>query len=610
MRILVAAKQVPRVESFGLDHSGRMNRQGVPVEMNAYCRRAVAKGVELARQTHGHCIVVSLGPPRAEEILREAMAWGADDAVLLSDPMFAGSDTLATARALAALINQEGSFDLILVGRSSLDAETGQVGPELAELLDLPFAAAVRDLELDVEAGTLRVTCEQDDGWRVSVIELPAVLAVAERLCQPAKVPHEVWSAIEPSRVRALGAVDLLATGPWGTGGSPTRVEALRRQGSRRNPVSCTGPLPEQVDAALEVLRERGALDAASPGPSASVARSGRPRMDGQLVSVLVEPDRPRIARELLGCAASLGEILGSQVAAIALEEHDLGKIWSWGADEFVRVLGAGVEEDFSTAVSGWVLQRRPAVMLAPASYWGREVSSRVAARLGAGLTGDALVLEIEAGRLVAWKSACGGSQLAAITSASVLQMATVRPGVLALPTPRGGGSLATAAVIAARTRGRARVEASWRDDDIESLARADAVVGLGAAVPPQEYPQVHRLARRLGAELAGTRKVTDKGWLPRSRQVGVTGRSISPRLYVAIGISGKLNHLMGVRGAGTILALNNDRDAPIFSNCDVGILGDWHEAVDLLTERLQERQLDIVQPPAQAGSMQGRCDV
>ena len=94
-----------------------------------------------------------------------------------------------------------------------------------------------------------------------------------------------------------------------------------------------------------------------------------------------------------------------------------------------------------------------------------------------------------------------------------------------------------------------------------------------------------------LGAELAATRKVTDRGWAPRARQVGITGRSIAPRLYVAVGLSGKFNHMVGVRAAGTILAVNADRDAPVFEHCDVGIVGDWHEVVPLLQRHCAVRR-------------------
>ena len=95
-----------------------------------------------------------------------------------------------------------------------------------------------------------------------------------------------------------------------------------------------------------------------------------------------------------------------------------------------------------------------------------------------------------------------------------------------------------------------------------------------------REYGKLSPLAALLGAELAATRKVTDKGWAPKARQVGITGRSISPRLYVAVGLSGKFNHMVGVRSAGTILAINADPSAAVFSECDIGIVRDWREIV------------------------------
>jgi electron transfer flavoprotein alpha subunit len=133
-------------------------------------------------------------------------------------------------------------------------------------------------------------------------------------------------------------------------------------------------------------------------------------------------------------------------------------------------------------------------------------------------------------------------------------------------------------------------VLAERRDDDVETLARAEVVIGVGTGVAPGEYDQLGPLARLLEAELAATRKVTDLGWAPRARQVGLTGRSIAPRLYVALGLSGKFNHMVGVRGAGTILALNGERSAPVFGHCDVGIVADWHQAVPLLCAALRRR--------------------
>ena len=135
----------------------------------------------------------------------------------------------------------------------------------------------------------------------------------------------------------------------------------------------------------------------------------------------------------------------------------------------------------------------------------------------------------------------------------------------------------------------RVHILARTRDDDIDVLAEAQVVIGIGTGVPPNEYDALEPLRTRLGAELAATRKVTDKGWLPRSRQVGITGRSIAPRLFVSIGASGKFNHMVGVRAAETVLAINPDPTAPVWDASDVGIVGDWHDVVPLLHAALRD---------------------
>ena len=225
--------------------------------------------------------------------------------------------------------------------------------------------------------------------------------------------------------------------------------------------------------------------------------------------------------------------------------------------------------------------------MLAPSTAFGREVAGRAAAATGSGLVGDAIALAARDDVLVASKPAFAGALVVDITCRSATQMVTVRPGVLAAPERRTLHDVP----ILTRTmglRGRVRVLSEHRDDDVETLARAAVVIGVGTGVTPGEYAALSPLAATLGAELAATRKVTDRGWAPRARQVGITGRSIAPRLYVAVGLSGKFNHMVGVRAAETIVAVNEDRAAPVFEHCDVGIVGDWHEVVPLLHAALR----------------------
>lgn len=179
MNVAVLVKQVPQVDSLELGPGGRLRRAHVVLEMNPYCRRAVSQGVELVRH---------LGGRRA-----------------------AGTGT-----------NGPGANS---IGRSSVDADTGQVGPQIAELLDLPFAAYVRHME--VGEGSLTLDCEVDDGCKRLRLGLPAVMSVAERLCQPAKVPPQQRAEVPATRLRRFAAADL-GPGPWGAAGSLTAVGETR----------------------------------------------------------------------------------------------------------------------------------------------------------------------------------------------------------------------------------------------------------------------------------------------------------------------------------------------------------------------------------------------
>ncbi len=651
LSVAVLVKQVPLAEEFRLRADGRLVRDGVPLEVNPYCRRAIAKGVELASADGGRCVAFTLGPPAAEEVLREAVAAGAAEGIHLCDPAFAGSDTLATARALAAAIRSAGPFDLLLAGLNSVDADTGQVAPELAELLGLPFAGGVRQLAISGSAA--RITCERDDGTAEFLVPLPAVLSVAERLCAPAKFGSPERAAVSAARIPRLRAADL-GPGPWGAAGSPTRVGEVRAHEHRRERRVLSGPLGDQVADAVGLLAARSALPSVGQPPTAPERSGGPPvmrprptdlvpvdgvpgpvdgrpaaaagsrgalsadassggllgalRSSGGLRSVvaLVEPGRPPLARELLGAAARLAAEIGGTTIAICAEPADPAELGTWGADRAL-VLGSTTggplpEEDVAAVVSSRAGELAAWAVLVPSTSFGRHVAARVAARLGAGLTGDAIELTTTGGRMIAWKPAFAGRLVAAISAVSDVQMATLRPGAfapLAAAGPRRAAALSTAVVAPASA---IRELARTRDAGSAPLTRADSVLAVGAGVPPEGYGELGRLRELLGAELVGTRKVTDRGWLPRNRQVGLTGHSLSPRLYLTFGVSGKFNHLVGVRRAGTVLAVNTDPQAPVFDGADIGIVGDWRETARLLTEALARELAGGSQARAGAG--------
>jgi electron transfer flavoprotein alpha subunit len=574
-----------------LGEDGRLLRSDVALELNAYCRRAVSQGVALARATGGSTTVFTLGPESARDVLREAIGWGADRGILVTDARFAGSDTVATSIALAAALEQQGPFDLVLVGRNSLDADTGQVGPGVAELLGWAFLPSVKALTLS--EGVVTALCEEDDGESERVGVLPLVVATAERLIEPCKVDAADWPAADDPRITVVGADDI-GPGPWGAAASPTTVGEVRIHDPKRAQVVFDGPPSEVVELAASLLADRGAFEVPDDDRSHG-ADLHRPR-EGAVhrIGVVIEPGRAAIARELLGEANVLaGEIDGS-VVAITLAGFEPEVLSTWGADAIELLDGPDLRErDVAGAVAALAAEEDLWALLLPSTAWGREVAGRISARLHLGLTGDALEFGLESAggppALVAWKSALGGQLLVAIRSSTHPQMATVRPGALALRTPRPASPLVVRTTSVTPIGGMT-ISSTRRNDDVEELERATHVVGVGGGVPPSEYDSIEAFAKSIGATVAATRKVTDNGWMPRARQIGITGRSLRPHLYVAIGISGKFNHAVGVRSADTIFAINSDPAAPIFGFCDVGIVGDWREVLPLLSDAISSR--------------------
>lgn len=593
LRIATLVKQIPAFEELRLDAGGRLDRARTDLEMNPYCRRAVAGSVELAATHGGSVTVITLGPESAQDVLREAIAWGTErgvptTGVLVSDPAFAGSDTLATARALAAVLRTLGPFDLVVMGRNSVDADTGQVPPELAELLDLPLLAGVRHWAIDDRV--LDARCEHDDGWLQARVRLPAIVTTAERLTDPCKVGPSGRADVDPSTIERRRAADL-GDGPWGEAASPTRVGTpiafTRTRGGARD---ATADLANQVERAVSVLLERGVVGAPHVALDPPVV-PGPVDLDGPAVAAVVEPGREAAGRDLIVAAARLAARLGGHAAAVSFgtSTHGIGQGWGrWGAGRSIEVRNALTEEDAAAGLTAWAVDAQPWAILAPSTCWGREVAGRTAAALGAGLTGDAISLEVDPDhRLIAMKSAFGGAWTVPITCSSAVQMATVRAGVLDPATARPVFAAPRVAHIGVAERGRIDVLARTRDDDVDLLAEARRVVGIGRGVDPADYPALAPLTEVLGAELAATRKVTDAGWLPRARQLGITGRSIAPDLHVAIGTSGRFNHAIGYTRAHTVLAIDADPGAPVFDTADIGIVGDWREVLPVLVPAL-----------------------
>ena len=596
---------------------GRLVRDGVPLEVNAYCRRANAKAVELAG-ADGEVVVFTMGPPAADEALREMIACGAGRGVHLCDLAFAGADTLATAVALAAAVRREGPFDLVLAGLNSLDSDTGQVPAEVAELLGWPFVAGVRGLDVASREFTARL--ETDDGYCTVEGELAVVMSTAERLCAPSKASPEECAAVDASRILRLSAADLdVPVDQLGGPGSPTSVGPVRVLTATRSALRAASPaeavdLLEELGAFVDDEVHDDASETDTAGPASAALLASIADGDGSAAgerSVWCFFTEPGVGAELLGEASELAAWISGTVTAVTTiaDETGLAGLGAAGADRLLVIPGAAEPSEQADALAAATVDRLPWALLVEGTRSGRVVASIVAARSGWGLTGDAVGLEVGPdGRLVAWKPAFGGRLQVPIVSNSPVQMATVRPGVLALRPPRAGASEPEPEILPAPAPSRLRTVSVFRDDDDSGeLRRARSVVAVGAGVDPGGYPIIDELRDALGgAALGATRRVTDQGWVPRGRQIGVTGHAVAPRLLVAVGSSGRFNHTVGIRNAGMILAVNSDPDAEIFGQVDVGLVGEWQTVVPQLTAELQARgvaeRLRLQASPVPAG--------
>ena len=234
MKITVCVKQVPAANEQRLDPvTGTVIREGVPSILNPFDAYALEEAVRLKERLGGEITVLSMGVPSAQETLRRALAVGADQAILLSGRAFAGADTLATARALAKAIGKAGGADLVLCGRMATDGDTAQVGPMLAEMLGVPHAADVSEIEA-IDGGRVTLTRMTDDGYRREQLPLPALLTVVKEINVP-RLPS-VTGVLrgQAAEVTVWDAPDVGAL-PEETGqrGSCTRVVRTARPAKR-----------------------------------------------------------------------------------------------------------------------------------------------------------------------------------------------------------------------------------------------------------------------------------------------------------------------------------------------------------------------------------------
>lgn len=226
-------------------------------------------------------------------------------------------------------------------------------------------------------------------------------------------------------------------------------------------------------------------------------------------------------------------------------------------------------------------------------SVLAADISAGLAARLDAGLNWDLVDFELSDGRLVGKRPALGDSVIVEVGWKGEPRIGLVRSGALEVKEPGGEAEVETVSVAVQEwSRKAAMIEQSAEESEGPSIEEAEIVVAGGRGLgEPANFSLVEKLAEALGGAVGATRAVVDAGWYPYSTQVGQTGKSVAPKLYIACGISGAIQHKVGMQSSGTIVAINKDPNAPIFEFCDLGVVGDIHDVVPKLTALIRERR-------------------
>src|SRR6266542_545577 len=569
VKIVCLVKQVPEPTAIEFDEeTNTLKREGVPLALNPFDRHAVGEAVRLRDAGGGEVIAMTMGPPQAEEALRETLAIGADRAVHLSDKAFAVADTLGTSRTLALALEKEAP-DLVVCGRKTVDSETWQVPPEVGAFLGIPHLTSVARLEL--LAGGLRAIRETDVGEQVFELSGPALVSLARADLEARVLAEEgtvdVWTArdlvddLQPDDKR------------FGQTGSPTRVLAVRDVTPERAGL--------RVDGAEEAATEIQRLLGERPAPATSwekpehIAEEPAARYDCWTLVELWNGRPTRHSLELLGRGRELAGKLGGRNVALVMGhtvQDAVKEAARYGAEVVYDVddaqLGRYEPELWAAALRQVVERYRPHVLLIPASAFGRDLGPRVAGELELGMTGDCVAVDIaKAGRLLQTKPAYGGNIVSVIMGSTTPQLATVRARMYEPLEPRDDVEPEVHHVrLEGLPEARLRLidEHPWSRTGLEVDA-ADVVVLAGAGV---EEADVLDLDAVVGTTRDGPARI------------GLYGRPVAPRLLFAVGVDGKPEDLSGFVKAAVVVSLGSEADW-----ADVSVAGDWRELLPQLLE-------------------------
>ena len=307
-----------------------------------------------------------------------------------------------------------------------------------------------------------------------------------------------------------------------------------------------------------------------------------------------------KITLEMLAEARRLADASGSGTVAIValgpLGSDEAARLAAHGADRIVHVEGESLvvyaSEPYAAGIKAAAERLAPDTLFIGATSQGKDLAPRVAGRLRVGLASDCTGFEVKDGDLIARRPIFAGKAFGKVAwSAPRPRLATIRPNTFTPLEPDASRKASVEKVPLPEVNARARVVGFEKSEgEMLDLTEANIIVSGGRAMQgPENFELLRRLCKVLGATLGASRAAVDAGWIDHSHQVGQTGKVVNPTVYFAVGISGAIQHLAGMSSSRTIVAINKDKDAPIFKIASYGIVGDLYQVVPLLTEEFQK---------------------
>ncbi len=633
LTIISLIKQVPLPSEMRMGEDGLMDRTKAKSIINIDCQFGLEAGLQLRKQNpDARLIVCSMGPASFETALRTAISMGYDEAYLLSDRKLGGSDTYATGLAIGTMLKHLGFTKdskepyIILAGRQTSDGDTAHVPSQVAENIGIPQATFVESVKAD---GTGKVIAKRiiEGGYQMMKLPMPCVISLTPTGIPPRKPSLSGAIKARNLKVTTFGIEDIgLGTEKIGISGSPTIVAKVINMVSERPPIIMSEGHNEAslVDSLIANMKNGGnILEKKENADKQETERPDFPEKDFRNgtrgIITWAEITNGAISRpslELLTPARKLASQLGNDTKVMTLM---IGKnvkslaqtLIEHGSDEVILVENDLLEEylvlPFSSIFAQVIRERKPEIALFAATTSGRELAPRIGMKTDSGVTADCTGLEI--GEYVNKKEKLiytpilesrrptyGESKLATILGFVCPQISTARAGTFEVPervVGRQGIVSSFKPVLKGKDFVVEIVKTVRGGGGLQNLFEADIIISGGRGTTNDNLGLIKGLAEALksqgvNAEWACSRPVVDEGIVEYARQVGQTGKTIRPKVYVAVGISGTIQHLAGMKESEKIIAINHNPKANIFNNADFGIVGDYADIIPELIERIK----------------------